>query len=62
MTFRDDLATELQTRPQLSLGISTVPVQPWEQPYQPKEALKKGTIFPGLYLPFFIGGENDARP
>ena len=46
--------------PGLQLGIATVPRQPWETPYEPAKALKQGTIFPGLDLPFFItgGGTN----
>ena len=46
--------------PGLQLGIATVPMQPWETPYEPAKALKQGTIFPGLDLPFFItgGGTN----
>lgn len=41
------------------LAITTVPIQPWEEPYEPCQALKTGTIFPGLDLPFFItGGER----
>lgn len=40
------------------LAIVTIPMQPWEQPYDPVTALKNGTIFPCLNLPFFeTGGE-----
>ncbi len=38
------------------LAISSVPVQTWEQPYDPASALKHGTIFPGLNLPFYASG------
>lgn len=45
----------------LPLAIATVPMQPWETPYEPSKALKQGTIFPCLDLPFFIvGGEKNA--
>jgi len=33
-------------------------MQPWEQPYDPKTALKHGTIFPSLDLPFYVTGVN----
>ena len=43
----------------LPLAIATVPMQPWETPYEPAKALKQGTIFPCLDLPFFlVGGEK----
>lgn len=46
--------------PGLNLAIATVPMQPWETPYEPARALKQGTVFPCLALPFFItgGGKN----
>ena len=44
--------------PGLQLGIATIPMQPWETPYTPARALKQGTMFPCLDLPFFVtGGE-----
>lgn len=46
-------ATPSQT---VQLAIATVPMQPWEQPYDPQTALKHGTIFPSLNLPFFATG------
>lgn len=42
----------------LPLAIAMIPVQPWDQPYEPSAALKNGTIFPNLHFPFFIGGEK----
>lgn len=39
-----------------ALGIAHVPVQPWEQPYDPQTGLNHGTIFPSLDLPFFAAG------
>lgn len=46
--------------PGLCLAIATVPMQPWETPYEPEKALKQGTIFPCLDKPFFAagGGQN----
>lgn len=38
------------------LAIATVPMQSWEQPYDPAAALKHGTIFPSLNLPFYVTG------
>lgn len=40
----------------VQLAIATVPMQPWEQPYDPAAALKNGTIFPSLNLPFYVTG------
>lgn len=42
--------------PGLPLAIATVPMQPWETPYDSEKALKQGTIFPCLDLPFFVTG------
>lgn len=36
------------------IAIASVPIQPWEQPYETTQALYQGTIFPCLYKPFFI--------
>ena len=38
-------------------GMATIPLQDWEEPLSPEEALKKGTVFPCLVMPFFAGGE-----
>lgn len=51
-----DFAEKISKTP-IHLAITTVPMQPWEQPYSPEKALAEGTIFPCLNLPFFIGGE-----
>ena len=42
--------------PGLQLAIATVPIQPWETPYDPETALKQGTVFPGLDKPFYVTG------
>lgn len=42
--------------PQLPLAITSVPSQPWEEPYPACKALKQGTIFPCLDLPFYVMG------
>ena len=45
----------------LPLAIATVPMQPWETPYDAATALKQGTIFPCLDKPFYVtGGEKHA--
>ena len=45
----------------LPLAIATVPMQPWETPYDAATALKPGTIFPCLDKPFYVtGGEKHA--
>lgn len=33
-------------------AMAYVPMQPWEAPFNPEQALKAGTIFPNLRLPF----------
>lgn len=38
----------------LKLGIVSIPMQPWEQPYDLAEGLEHGTIFPCLDLPFYV--------
>lgn len=38
------------------LAVASVPIQSWEIPYEPDRALKEGTIFPSLNLPFFAAG------
>lgn len=43
-----------------ALAIATVPMQPWETPFDPGEGLKQGTIFPCLVLPFYVTG-GDCR-
>lgn len=40
----------------LPLAIATVPMQPWETPFDSATALKQGTIFPSLNLMFFAAG------
>ncbi len=40
----------------LVLAMATVPMQSWETPYDPKTALKQGTVFPGLDKPFYVMG------
>lgn len=43
------------------LAMASVPVQSWGKIYDPSTALKKGTIFADLDLPFYItGGEGHA--
>ena len=45
----------------LPLAIATVPMQPWETPYDAATALKQGPIFPCLDKPFYVtGGEKHA--
>lgn len=48
----------------LTLASATVPIQPWETPYNPETGLKRGTIFPGLDMPFYVtdmmGGTKNA--
>lgn len=34
------------------IAMAYVPMQPWEDIFDPAESLKSGTIFPSLFLPF----------
>lgn len=40
------------TKPTLDLAEAYVPPQVMGKIYGPKEALKKGTLFPELYIPY----------
>ncbi len=40
--------------PGLTVGIATVPMQPWESVYEPGKGLRQGTIFPCLDMPFYV--------
>lgn len=44
----------------LALAMGFVPVQAWEDPYEPELALARGTIFPALDKPF-LGEEAVSR-
>lgn len=43
------------------LGIATVPCQQWNGTYDTEKALRRGTVFPELDLPFFLGGDTDGK-
>ena len=45
-----------------SLAIASVPCQKWKSTYDPQTALKKGTVFPELNLPFFKADDSDEIP
>lgn len=38
----------------LTLAMASVPMEPWEEPYDPETAIRQGTIFPGLNKPFYV--------
>ncbi len=40
----------------LPVGMAFVVIQPWQQPYSPTHALRRGSLFPCLDLPFSPGG------
>jgi len=40
----------------LPIAMAYVPYQLWEMPYEAEIGLSRGTIFPGLDLPFLGGG------
>ena len=40
----------------MRIGMTYVPMQPWETPYGLDKGLRAGTIFPCLHLPFVGGG------
>ena len=39
------------------VAMAYVPMQPWEETYEPAKALQAGTIFPSLDLPL-LGGKR----
>ena len=39
-----------------AVAMTYVPMQPWEEPYDPETGLAAGTIFSSLDLPFLGGG------
>ncbi len=44
------------------LAITTTPVQPWKDLYYFDSALKIGTIFPALNMPFYKAEDEPANP
>lgn len=36
------------------IAIASVPMQPWEQPFETAEGFRLGTIFPCLRKPFYV--------
>lgn len=40
----------------LPVGMTYVPMQPWEEIFELDKGLRAGTIFPSLRLPFIGGG------
>lgn len=42
------------------LAIATIPVQQWNTVYDCEEAMKVGTIFPELNLPFFAADSGEC--
>lgn len=43
------------------LGIASVPCQKWGETYELAKALKVGTIFAELDMPFFMGGDKNVQ-
>lgn len=44
------------------LAIASVPIQPWEQPFDPPKALCSGSLFGSLHKPFFIEEQMEPGP
>ncbi len=44
--------------PNMVLAMAYVPDQAWETPYDVKEGLDRGTLFPSLDKPFLGGGNR----
>ncbi|MEG1774136.1 MAG: spore coat associated protein CotJA [Oscillospiraceae bacterium] len=40
----------------LPLAMAYIPIQSWQATYEPETALRQGTIFPALDLPFLATG------
>lgn len=43
------------------LARACVPFQEWNEIYSPYEALKKGTLFPELYMPYIENEKERMR-
>lgn len=43
------------------VGYAFVPVQRLENVFEPEEALKRGTLFPELYMPINVYGKCPCR-
>ena len=43
-----------------SIAIASIPIQFWEQPYEPSRGLIEGTIFPCLDKPFFAAEKKQG--
>lgn len=55
--LKETLKKENASPHTLPLAIATVPFQTWNSTYEFEAALKIGTIFPELNLPFYAGGD-----
>lgn len=50
-----EICENMKSEYELPLAIATVPMQKWRLTYAPEKALKAGTMFAELNLPF-VGG------
>ena len=53
---RNPAAMPMMEQMDFALAMAYIMVQSWGQTYEPATALKRGTIFPELDLPFCCGG------
>lgn len=56
-TTHSDFSEQAKCRCRLALAIASLPSQPWEELRDPETALRCGTVFQCLDMPFFAGGE-----
>lgn len=49
----------IERRPNNDLARAYIPFQIMDKVYSPREALKKGTLFPELYRPYVMKDEKD---
>lgn len=53
--MKDGNFTPLEASENFTIGMGYVPMQHWEQTYDMADAIKRGTMFPSLDLPFMMG-------
>ena len=52
---KNGIFNPLESSENFTIGMGYVPMQHWEQTYNMTDAIKRGTIFPSLDLPFMMG-------
>lgn len=58
---RDTAIAENAFPTHITLAQAYVPMQQWETPMPPQDALEAGTVFPSLVMPFLKGKGGDCH-